>query len=127
MLVGFDFLIVIVLEKQRERQKKGSDLESLPPVENLMLNFNLSTFKLITYVISGNIWSQLLDFHSLVIVALPAQQHLTVNPLQSLRCLRWRNASRYTVVKMLHVLSWDGFVVISILIKIKQTEKREST
>lgn len=53
------------------------------------------------YIISGNERRQLLDLDRLIVVALLAQQHLTIDPLQRLGCVRCRNATRNSMVEVL--------------------------
>lgn len=79
--------------------------------------------ELSTYIIPWDKRGQLLYHHRLVLNALSAQEHLTGDAL--LRVGGRGKAARYSVVKMFHVLSWDGFVVVTIL-KTGQINKNNS-
>ena len=68
-----------------------------------------------TYIVPGDEGRQLLDLGGLVVVALPAQQHLRVDPLQGLGCLRQGEAGRHPVVQVLRVLGRDGLVIVPVL------------
>lgn len=79
-----------------------------------------------TYFLPWWEWSQLFDLCSLMVVAFLAKQNLAAHPLLRFGRITESCTTRHNMVKVFHVLSRDGLVVVSILTRSKKGSSRES-
>lgn len=79
-----------------------------------------------TYLFPWWEWSQLFDLCGLMVVAFLAKQNLAAHPLLWFGRITESHSTWHNMVKVFHVLSRDGLVVVSILAKSKGGGRRES-
>lgn len=78
-----------------------------------------------SYLLPGSEGCQLLDLHGLMVAALLTEEDLAAHPLLRLRRVMVGAGYRDHVVQVLHMLSWNRLVVISILLRRDRKSKNE--